>query len=241
MIEDFPRLGVLVPSSNVSTERDYHDLLPDEVSLHVARMYMADASTDAARALVNQHVWRAAEDLATARPHVAVFSCTGAGAMLGPAGERELIDRLTGVLGCPVVSTNDAVSRVLDRHKDKGTRLAVLTPYVDDITAHVVAGRQREGYEIVCAAGMGIEQNFDIARVGEDDLLAFAEQHLRGVDFDMLFVSCTNLRMANAVASLREVYDVPVVASNVASLEAALEMARDLWPNGVPVPPLVSA
>ncbi len=161
--------------------------------------------------------------------------------MLGPAGERDLVDRLTDVLGCPVVSTNDAVSRVLDRHKGKGTRLAVLTPYVDDITAHVVAGRQREGYEIVCAAGMGISRNFDIARVGEDELLAFAEQHLRGVDFDMLFVSCTNLRMAQAATSLREVYEVPVVASNVASLETALEVARDLWPTGVPETPLVPA
>lgn len=220
MSEDFPRVGVLVPSSNVGTERDYRELFPQDVSVHAARMFMEDASSEAATALVAEHVWQAAEQLRTAEPHVVVFSCTGAGAIIGEEAEQRLIEQLSEVMSTPVVSTNRAVREEIASHGP--ATVALLTPYVDDITDHVAKARESEGYEVTHAAGMGITRNLDIAKVSEAELLDFAARHLRGARFDLLFLSCTNLRTARVVDPLARRYGVPVVTSNVASAKAAL-------------------
>jgi maleate isomerase len=212
----------MVPSSNVATELDYRDWLSSDVSLHSARMFMHDASLEACRALVEEHAPRAARDLATLEPDVVVFSCTGAGALLGERGEAELVERIAEIAGAPVVSTNEAVTRMLDAHAPE--RVAVLTPYVPEVVESVVAARERAGHRVVHAAGMGIPTNRDIARIEPSALLEFAEAELRDVVFDLLFVSCTNLRTAPVVEPLERRFGVPVVTSNLASCRAALEV-----------------
>jgi maleate isomerase len=214
-------LGLLVPSSNTSTELDYLDWLPSGVSLHSARMYMHDASLAACRALVEEHAPRAARELATLEPDVVVFSCTGAGALLGEQGEAELVERLAEIAGVPVVSTNEAVSRMIDAHSP--SRIAVLTPYVPEVVETVVAARERAGHRVVYATGMGIATNREIGRVDPEEVLEFAEAELRDVEFDLLFVSCTNLRTAPVLEPLERRFGVPVVTSNLASCHAALE------------------
>jgi maleate isomerase len=187
-------------------------------------MFMRDASLDACRALVEEHAPRAARELATLEPDVVLFSCTGAGALLGEQGEAELVGRLAELAGAPVVSTNEAVTRTIDASAPD--RVAVLTPYVPEVVETVVAARERAGHRVVHAAGMGIATNRDIARVGPDELIAFADTELRDVAFDLLFVSCTNLRTAPVIEPLERRFGVPVVTSNFASFRAALEVAR---------------
>jgi maleate isomerase len=221
---DLRYLGLLVPSSNTATELDYRDWLPPNISLHAARMFMYDASLDACRALVEEHAPRAARELATLEADVVVFSCTGAGALLGERGEAELVDRLAELAEAPVVSTNDAVTRTIDAYEPE--RVAVLTPYVPEVVETVVAARERAGHPVVHAAGMGIGTNREIARVEPDELLAFADAELREVEFDLLFVSCTNLRTAPVVERLERRFGVPVVTSNLASCRVALETIR---------------
>lgn len=185
---------------------------------------MDDASVDACRALVEEHAPRAARELATLEPDVIVFSCTGAGALLGEQGEAQLVERLVEIAGAPAVSTNQAVSRMIDTHAP--SRVAVLTPYVAEVVETVVAARERAGHRVVHAAGMGITTNREIANVAPGELIAFADAELRGVDFDLLFVSCTNLRTAPVLEPLRHRFGVPVVTSNLASCRAALEALR---------------
>ena len=218
-------LGLLVPSSNTSTEMDFREWLPADVSLHVARMFMADASVEACRALVRDYAPAAARDIGTTEPDVVVFSCTGAGAFLGERGEAELVARLSGISGAPVVSTNEAVTSLIEAHRPSA--VAVITPYVEEITRGIVEARERAGHRVVRAAGMGITVNRDIARVEPPQLLEFAERQLAGADFDLLFVSCTNLRTAPVLAPLARRFGVPVVTSNRASFEAALAVLRD--------------
>ncbi len=214
-------IGLLVPSSNTSTELDFAHGVPADVGIHSARMWMVDATREAAEALVDRAAPDAARLVGTVEPDVLVFACTAAGAMLGAEAERELVARLGALAGdVPVVSTNAAVRDEIAGHGAE--RIAILTPYLPDITAGVVAARRADGLEVVHAAGMGIDLNREIGRVDDDRLLAFAERELAGRSFDLLFVSCTNLRTATAAPRLAERFGVPVVTSNGASLAAAL-------------------
>lgn len=213
-------LGVIVPSSNTSTEIDFAAWAPPEVSLHAARMWMVDATLEAAEAFVEESAPRAARDLGTLEPDAVVFACTAAGATLGKEAEERLVEHLAELAGAPVVSTNAAVATEVASHGVK--RIAVITPYTPDITAGVVAARERDGYEVVHAAGMEIDLNRDIGRVEPEQLIEFATAELRDRSFDLIFVSCTNLRTAEAIEPLRDRFEVPVVTSNGASMRAAL-------------------
>jgi maleate isomerase len=71
---------------------------------------------------------------------------------------------------------------------------------------------------------MGFADAFDIAAIPLTELTAFVEQTVAGHEFDALFLSCGNLRMREARDVLSERFGVPVIASNLAALDDALEV-----------------
>lgn len=212
------RVGVIVPSSNTTVEADFARALPDNTSIHAARMFLAETTAAAERRMIYDHVPIAVADLATLRPHVVAFACTSGGAVLGADGEAALVGNIARQTGAPVVSTNEAVGRAIERQT--GKRVAVLTPYVDELNQAIKAGLQRRGLTVVHIAELGITDNFAICNVTPREIVAFAERELAGVDFDQLFVSCTNFRAVEARPLLIERFGKVVVTSNQATIDA---------------------
>ena len=216
------RIGVIVPSSNTIVEVDFTRGLPAGVTFHTARMFLAETTEAAEREMISRYVPQAAIDVTSLRPHVVVFACTSGGAVLGAEGEAKLIAELTQLAAVPVVSTNDAIKSRIERHHPK--RVAVITPYVDELNDYIRAGLEGRGLNVVRIGGLGITENFALASVPPARIVAFAEEQLAGVDFDLLFVSCTNFRGLEARPALAERFGVPVITSNQATIEAALEV-----------------
>src|SRR5215471_4977951 len=108
------RVGVIVPSPNTTVEADFMRALPANVTVHAARMYLAETTADAERRMIYDRVPIAVTDLATLRPHVVAFACTSAGAVLGADGEAALIANIARETGAFVVSTNNAVGKAIE-------------------------------------------------------------------------------------------------------------------------------
>jgi maleate isomerase len=212
------RVGAIVPSSNTVVEADFLRALRPGITFHAARMFLAETTAEAERRMIHDHVPVAVADLATLRPHVVAFACTSGGAVLGAEGEANLISDIARKTGAAVVSTNAAVGATIERQRPK--RVAVLTPYVDELNAAIRVGLERRGFTIAHMAGLGITDNFMIASVAPSEIVAFAERELSGCSFDLLFVSCTNFRAVEARAVLQQRFGVPVVTSNQATIEA---------------------
>jgi maleate isomerase len=219
---NWQRVGVIVPSSNTTVEADFMRALPAGVTVHAARMYLAETTAEAERRMIYDHVPIAVTDLATLRPHVVAFACTSGGAVLGADGETALIRRISHETAAPVVSTNDAVGRAVERQG--GRRIAVLTPYVDELNQAIKAGLERRGLTVVHIAGLGITDNFGICSVTPNEIVAFAEKELADLAYDLLFVSCTNFRAVEARPLLMQRFGVPVVTSNQATIDAAFDV-----------------
>lgn len=217
------RIGLIVPSSNTTVEPDFARRLPPRTTVHTARMYL-DATTPAAeQEMLDHHAPRAAVDLGTARCHVVAFACTSAGALIGLDGEAQLVERLSEKAGCPVVSTNEAVSRRL--HQLGAARVAVVTPYIDELNAKIKGTLEERGIDVAEIHGMGMTENFAIAEVSTDQIVEFAVRSVRDQRIDALFVSCTNLRAVAAQEDLSTAFGVPVVTSNSATIDAVLAAA----------------
>jgi len=224
------RIGVIVPSSNTTVEADFMLALPEGVSVHAARMFLAETTAEAERHMIHDHVPIAVTDLATLRPHVVAFACTSGGAVLGADGEAALIANIARETGAPVVSTNDAVGKAIQKLGRK--RVALLTPYVDELNQAIRTGLERRGLSVVHMAGLGITDNFGISSVTPDEIIAFAERELAGRQFDLLFVSCTNFRAVETRPLLMQRFGVPVVTSNQATIDAVFDAVGVLadWP-----------
>lgn len=232
-MEDRRRLGLLIPSSNTAVERDFRRLLPAEVEVHAARMHLAETTASAEQVMLSNHVPQAAKDLGTLMPELVVFSCTSAGALLGIAGERQLESDLAHWSGAQIVSTNAAVGARLRALSIR--RVAVVTAYVDDLNREIEATLAARGLDVVAIAGMGITDNYSIALVSADEIVDFAHSVVKGHDVDGVFVSCTNLRAAEAADRLARELGVPVVTSNLAAVdEALIRMGRPATGIGVP-------
>lgn len=211
------RVALIVPSSNTVMENDLHAGLPkSRFTVHTDRMYLVETTREAETLMIEKFAQPAASDLGTLKPDVLVFGCTSAGSLFGLDGDARVCGQLSELAGCPTIGVINAVESSLQRARAK--RLAVLTPYNEDLTQSV-ARAVSEGREIVGAFGLGITVNEALADPTPDEILAFAKRSLDGLSFDSILVSCTNFRALEAVPLLEAAFGVPVVTSNRAVIE----------------------
>lgn len=219
------RVALIVPSSNTVMENDLHGALPKaRFTVHTDRMYLVETSREAEIRMIEAHAPAAAADLGTLNPDLLVFGCTSAGSLFGLDYDHEVCRKLGEIAGCPAQGVISAAAEALDRLGV--TRLAVITPYVEDLTESVAAAARTGGREVVAAHGMGISVNVELADPAPADIVAFARERLAGVAFDGIFVSCTNFRAYEAREQLAETLGVPVVTSNSAVIDAIRQRAE---------------
>jgi maleate isomerase len=218
------RLGLIVPSSNTVMEPDFYRNLPDNWTLHTARMFLEDVTPETEACMLDEFTLPAARDLATARPDVVVFGCTSAGALRGNEYEEQLIAEIGKVAGTPVVSVNKSVRQTLQGVGAK--RLVVVTPYIEKLNVRIRASLENEGMEVLNIQGLGIIENTQIARVAGEEILALARKAIGNLKPDALFVSCTNFPAVSILKELRAAFPFPVVSSNQAALEKALAVIK---------------
>lgn len=213
------RIALLVPSSNTVMENDLHDHLDKRLfTVHTARMYLEETTAAAERIMLENAAPEAAALAGTVHPDLLVFGCTSAGSLGGVNFDRETCDRLGATAGCQGIGVLASVSEALTRRAL--TRLAVITPYNDELTGTIVASLRDQGFDVPVSGGLGIEVNVELARPTPDDIATFVQATLGSTPVDGIFVSCTNFRALEALPHLTDTTNLPVVTSNSAVLEA---------------------
>lgn len=213
------RIALLVPSSNTTMENDFHWVLPkDRYTIHTDRMYLVETTREAEIAMIEDYAKPAAKDLATVEPDLLVFGCTSAGSLFGLEFDAKFCDELGQLTGCPALGVINAATQALARANAK--RVAVITPYNEDLTDAVAKALTCPGREVVAAFGMGITVNVELCDPTPDDIVKFAKEKLKGYSFDTLFVSCTNFRALEAKKMLERDFGVTVITSNSATVDA---------------------
>lgn len=213
------RVGLIVPSSNTVMEVDLYRGLPRELcTVHTARMYLVETTREAEIRMIEDYAPKAAADVGTADLDLVVFGCTSAGSLFGLDYDRKICANLGEIARCPSLGTITAVNEALDRRNFR--RIAVITPYIEDLTRAVAGAAATATRAVAAAYGMGISVNVELAVPTPEEIVEFAQKHLGGESFDGLFVSCTNFRALEAVPELERRFKVPVVTSNLAVIEA---------------------
>ncbi|HET9364786.1 MAG TPA: Asp/Glu racemase [Candidatus Angelobacter sp.] len=218
------RVGLIVPSSNTVMEPDFHRQIGKSAIVSTTRILLEDVTREAETRMLKEDLPQAIKLIGTTASDVIVFGCTSAGA-LGKLSHDDAISRLIeDQTDAKAVTVLQAVLMLLGSIRPQ--KIAVLTPYIDDLTRSIARSLAEAGFSVIKAAGMGIKANLEIGRVTPTEILRFAESQLSGIDADCLFLSCTNWRAIETVQHLQKKLGIPVVTSNQAAIEIVEQQGK---------------
>ena len=217
MSETRKKIGLILPSSNTTTEPDFHRVLPPNVSVHSSRIWIVDTTLEDLDAM-NRDAELAARYVGTAAVDVIAYACTSGSFLGGPGYDQDLLARIVAASGSPAVGTSPAMIEAL---RAVGVRrVSVVTPYLDSINQRLTAFLEGHGFEVVSMAGQQIVPNLEIGAQAPETILAFAKEHL-DPSADGYFLSCTNWRAMEVAEQLELDSGKPVITSNQATVWAA--------------------
>jgi maleate isomerase len=207
------KIGLIVPSNNTVVEREFNRLLPEGYLVVATRMWNTQTEKGDLERMAAQ-AERGARELSTAEVDVVAFACTSGSFMNGPGWEAELQRRLQDAAGCPVVTTSSAFIGAL--HALDLYRVAVATPYTDDINHLERSYIEAHGFAVTDIRGLGIRDSVKIGQRSPEAArdLALSLDHSPA---DGIFISCTNFRTIDIIDELERLVSKPVVSSNQAT------------------------
>jgi len=207
------RVGLIVPSSNTVMEPDFHRHLGPDYTVSTTRIFLENVTREAEVHMLEEDLPKAIGLIKTTSPDVVVFGCTSAGSF---GHDDEIAAGIARGTNAKAVTVLHAVLTELRAIAPR--KLAVFTPYLEDLTNCIASSLAEAGFPPIKAAGMGIRENLQIGRVTPDEIVSFVESQIKGCTPDCIFLSCTNWRAIDAIEQLQRRLEIPIVTSNQAAI-----------------------
>lgn len=215
------KIGFVLLATEQTIEDDMFSLRPEGVGIHFARAPIPDSITV-------QSLARQVDDLASAAAtllpdgslDVICYACTSGSLVIG---EDRVHDELRK--GAPGAKATSLIAGVLKALQAVGAkRVAVATPYLDDINQREAEYMSAAGFEISDIRGLNLEKDSDMILLKPDFIAEFAKS-VDTPDADALFISCGALRSIDIVDALEQRIGKPVICSNQAMMWDCLRLA----------------
>jgi maleate isomerase len=212
------RVGLLVPSSNTTVEPEFYRALPEDVTLHCARMFLQQITTDSIERTA-EDVERESRGLASADVDVVVLGATAPSFIKGLGYDREMCARIEKACGKPAITTSSAL---VDALRWLGIHRVSLgsayTASVNDICANFLRGNE---IEVVALDGLGMVDNLAVGRLPADTAYTMGRS-LDRPDSEAIVLACTNWRSMSIIEALERDLGKPVLSTTQVSIWAAL-------------------
>ena len=216
------RIGVLYPGDGL-LDHEFHKLVPQGVGVYITRTQVprADVSARVAHDLasdpdIEESALRYTIDLSSI-----AFACTSISFIRGVGGDREICSRIEEAAGVPATTTSTAAVKALQALGS--SRVAVATPYVDEINVKLVEFLEGHGVQVVAIQGMQLGHGIGLVPAGE--VYRFVKG-MRRPDADAYLISCTNFATVEILDALEQDLGVPVISANQATMWEALNLAQ---------------
>ncbi|TWS26054.1 maleate cis-trans isomerase [Tsukamurella sputi] len=222
------RIGLVVPSSNVTVETEMPAILrrhPEaDFSFHSTRMRMHTVSPEGLAAM-NAQRERCVLEIGDASPEVILYACLVA-IMAGGPGEHQRVEAAvaeqlaTGGSEARVRSSAGALIeglRALD-----ATRVALVMPYMNPLAQQVVEYIEAEGIAVTDWRALEVADNNEVGCIPGDRVMEAARSlDLTGVD--ALVVSCcVQMPSLSLVQAAEDEFGLPALSAATAGAYSIL-------------------
>lgn len=220
------RIGMLVPSSNTVLEPYTSAMFApfgDTASVHYARFRVVEVSLSdtSTSQFALDPILEAADRLAETLPRLICWNGTSA-AWLGLDQDRALCAAITDRTGVQATSTMLAYQTVLAQMGVR--RLGLVTPYLPEIQARIIANFAAQGIEVVAELHLSDKGNHSFADYGPEQVAGLVRDVARTRP-DAIAIICTNFRGAPLAQVLEAELGIPVLDSVAITAASCLRMA----------------
>ncbi|MBB2202342.1 Asp/Glu racemase [Gluconacetobacter tumulisoli] len=219
-------LGVVVLATDQTLEHEFRFLLDGSVfpgvAFYVARVFNDADITPATLQAIGARLTAGTALILPGSPlDVVAFGCTSATMVLG---EDAVFAELRKAR--PGVACTTPITGALAAFQALGARrIGLLTPYRPDINRGIAAYFAGRGVHVAATATFDRVDDRDAARIQVADIEDAAARMAQSGAIDALFVSCTSLRVAEAVDRIERRTGLPVTSSNHAMAWHMLRLA----------------
>lgn len=228
------RIGLIVPSSNVTMESELPELFrrresiaPERFTFHSARMRMSSVTPEGLAAM-NAQSGRCAVELADAECDALAYACLVAVMADGPGAHQRAEAQLFAAAGgkAPVVTSAGAL---LDGIRHVGAhRIAMIAPYAPELTARVIDYLAEEAdVDVVDSISLNVTDNRAVGRLDPDDLLPLTDRlDLTGAEA-LVLSACVQMPSLRSIEAAQHRTGLPTLSAATATarmLLAALDV-----------------
>lgn len=209
------RLGLVALATDHASESELHRMLPlDDADLFVTRIRHDGQCDVASLRAMGDELAASCELLLPGTPLNAVaYGCTSGTVAIGYDRVAAVIrSKRPGVAVTTPISAAEAAFRALGVR-----RIAVLTPYVDEVNELIADYLEGNGFPVSTLASFGLETDIQMSTV-PPEAIERAVLDLEPGAAEAVFICCTALRSVETVATLEQRLGLPVVTSNQAML-----------------------
>lgn len=208
-----PAVGLVVLQSDETMEHElrhrlagsvrlFHTRIPNEIEISQDSLLKMKAALPAATSLLPL----------TTDFKVIVYGCTSGTTMIG---ERAVTDAVRSVFpGVQVTNPLSAIKAKLLSMKAK--RIALLTPYVPDVSQALMDELEAGGIHVVRSASFRESRDDRVARISPESLNNAIDSLAVSDNIDAIVASCTNLRTFDILDDSSARLGIPVISSNSA-------------------------
>jgi maleate isomerase len=215
------RIGLLLPSSNTTQEMEFNRILPDGVTLHVARLPLRTVDPSATAKIV-EDIETESQKLADADVDAIVLAATAPSSRNGIGYDKELIRRIESASGCKATTASTGLIDGLTALNVK--RLVIAAPWSDATNVTSAGFIQASGFTVLAHRARGHVSNREIGLLDEQtafDMGVAIDQP----DAQAVMLACGNWLTLGIVDRLESAIGKPVLTTNQVSLWAVLRLA----------------
>lgn len=216
-------IGLIVLSSDQTIEHEFRRLLGiDGVALFQSRIENDSRITPETLKAMEARITAAADVILPGMTlDVVAFACTSASMVIG---EERVFERIRKARP-KAVPTTPITAAFAALEAFEARRIALLTPYRDDVNRTIRRYIEARGIEVVTTGSFEEEDDLRVCRISEGSVKAAAIELGLDPAVEAVFVSCTSLRLAGVVDEIEAVLDKPVTSSNHALAWHCLRLA----------------
>lgn len=214
------RMGILLPSSNVTMEYEMPLMAPSGVSFHFSRIPVTEATEEQLSNMIS-YIPEKSELLAHARVDVICFGCTSGSFVKGINYDKKVIKTIEDSVGITATTTSTAV---IDALKVAGLKkLSVGAPYGDSILMKLKNFLEESGFEVVKIKGLNMLHG------DEGDLsLDVTYKLIREINSNKaegIFISCTDFKTVELINIIESDFGKNIITSNQATMWKLLRLS----------------
>ena len=215
------RIGLLLPSSNTTQEPEFVRVMPEGVTLHVARLPLQNVDAASTARLV-EDIETESRKLADAAVDAIVLAATAPSLRNGIGYDQELITRIETASGKRATTASTALVEALKLLNVQ--RLALAAPWTEATNATAAAFITASGFTVTAQVAMGLVSNLDIGLLDEQTAYETGLAADRPTA-QAVMLACGNWPTLGIVDRLEAAIAKPVLTTNQVSLWAVLRLA----------------